>query len=81
MDHRDLTTNQGQEILLVYFFSLKEGRGVMAVMISRHSLIAIKGPNTFGLEVPTPFNQLSLILTTFYPDIPIITSETGKKFS
>ncbi len=52
----------------------------MAVMIFCPLLTAIKEPNTFGLEVPTHFSQLSPTRTTFYPNIRIITSETGKKY-
>jgi hypothetical protein len=80
MDRLVLTTNREQAILPAFSFTLKEEGGVMAAIISRPLLIAIKEPNTFGLEVPTHFSQLSLTRTTFYPNIRTITSETGKKY-
>jgi hypothetical protein len=80
MDHLALTTNREQAILPAFSFTLKEEAGVMAVIISPPLLIAIKELNTFGLEVPTHFSQLSLTRITFYLNIQIITSETGKKY-
>ena len=74
-----LTTNHEQAIRPAYSFTSKEVVGVMAVTIFSQLLTAIKGPNTFGLVVPIHFSRLPRILTRFYPSIPIITSETGKK--